>query len=434
MFRKLFSRFYREEDGGVFLFVGLSAITLIAFVGLAIDLGNWYTEKRKLQTAADTVAIAAALERSRGASAGDVLVRAKAVALKNGYVHGTNGVTVTINNPPASGNFAGDAAYVEAIVVQPTSALFSAVVNPNQTVIAARAVSTTILQPACLYSLDPTGSGAVKIQGNGSLTMNCGLQVNSNSGNAIEFVGALSGCVDVTDISVTGDIGFSGGATPCVNTNNTTTGTPPAEDPFSYLTPPTVPGDCSGNIEGVPWGAPFLPASGDTIQPGCYQAGIVLQGGLYHFAPGLFIIDTAGLHMVGGGNVDGVDMTIYFPATATGPPLGAPGVKNTVLNIAGGYSTDLKASHPDYPGILFYQDPNTPDWVKVNMVGGATMTLEGVMYFPRSTVRYAGNPSSGSNWTILVSYRTEIIGSTSFLNGSMPGQTPLSVSIASLAE
>lgn len=447
MLKKMFARFYREEEGGVLLFVGLSAIVLIGFVGMAIDLGNWYTEKRQVQTAADAAAMAAALERARGATVSEIEERARVIAQQNGFTHGTNGVDVKIISPPNSGTFAGNPAYIEAVVLSPSDALFSAVINPNTTGISARAVATTRIKPSCLYTLDPSGAASMEMIGSGSLNMDCGLQVNSNDPGAVSFIGGGGGPNDctliATELLMAGGIQHAGGSEPCVQVGQVVPNIPPAEDPFAYLVPPDVAAYCAT----VPtFSAGFMQTfyedsdpSDHSVYPGCYPDGLLVKGGTTTFEPGLYIIDTNGLHFQGGGNARGVDLTIYFPPTATGLRLGN---EYTILKVPGGYSTDLHASHPDYPGVLFYQDRATPNPVccpsgpvVVDMQGGANMAMEGVLYFPQAHVNLAGNPTTGSAaWTMLVSYSTSVIGNSGLSVDNMPGTTPLAVSIASLAE
>ena len=51
-----------RESGQALIFVGFSLVVLAAVVGLAIDMGYLRYTKRRLQTAADSAAIAGASE------------------------------------------------------------------------------------------------------------------------------------------------------------------------------------------------------------------------------------------------------------------------------------------------------------------------------------------------------------------------------------
>src|SRR6267143_3238612 len=100
-----------REAGQTLIFVALGMVMLGAILGLAVDLGYMRYVKRRLQTAADSAAIAGAAEINYG----DWQAAAKADAASNGFTDGSNGVTVTVNKPPASGPHQGLSGYVEVL-------------------------------------------------------------------------------------------------------------------------------------------------------------------------------------------------------------------------------------------------------------------------------------------------------------------------------
>ena len=75
-------------------------IALAGFMGLAIDMGYLRLVKRKMQSAADSAAIAGALQLKIGGYA----AAAQADAAADGYTNGTNGTVVTVNNPVTTGS------------------------------------------------------------------------------------------------------------------------------------------------------------------------------------------------------------------------------------------------------------------------------------------------------------------------------------------
>src|SRR5487761_1468136 len=107
MLRKL-----KNESGQAMVLTLLSMTALLGFVGFATDVGVLLREKRNMQTAADSAAIAAAQELNYG----DMTAAANGAAAQNGVTIGTNGGTVTVNSPPKSGAYAGLNGYAEAIV------------------------------------------------------------------------------------------------------------------------------------------------------------------------------------------------------------------------------------------------------------------------------------------------------------------------------
>ena len=100
--------------GAIAAIVAVSSIVLIGFAGLAVEGGTWLLALSKATTAADLAALAGATAREGGLSATAV---ATDTATRNGFVQG-GAVTVTVNNPPASGAYLNNAAAVEVIVTQ----------------------------------------------------------------------------------------------------------------------------------------------------------------------------------------------------------------------------------------------------------------------------------------------------------------------------
>ena len=77
----------------------LALIAMIALVGLVIDGGAAYAQRRGQQNAADLAALAAADALYNGKSQAEATTIAKGVSSTNAYADGTNGVTVTVSYP-----------------------------------------------------------------------------------------------------------------------------------------------------------------------------------------------------------------------------------------------------------------------------------------------------------------------------------------------
>ncbi|MBV9953090.1 MAG: Tad domain-containing protein [Acidimicrobiia bacterium] len=75
-------------------------VPLMLMAALAIDVGSWYVEAQQIQRAADAAALAGVTYMPDHFS--DAQDKARDIAAKNGYVNGTNGVTVTAT--PVPGN------------------------------------------------------------------------------------------------------------------------------------------------------------------------------------------------------------------------------------------------------------------------------------------------------------------------------------------
>lgn len=111
----------RLEHGQVLALVTISMVILIGFLALAVDVGMLWSERREMQTAADAAAVAAAIALREG---DNVITAGRSAATHNSFTNGSSNVSVTINNPPLAGAYAGNASYVEAIVEQPQPTYF----------------------------------------------------------------------------------------------------------------------------------------------------------------------------------------------------------------------------------------------------------------------------------------------------------------------
>src|SRR6185437_9420892 len=110
----------------------------MAFLGLAIDAGYLEWVKTRLQTAADAAAVGGAQEIHANGAA-NVVAAARGDAALNGFTHGSNGVTVTVNNPPAGGYSTDNSTGVEVIVAQQTPTFFMRLLGASAVGLQARA-------------------------------------------------------------------------------------------------------------------------------------------------------------------------------------------------------------------------------------------------------------------------------------------------------
>ena len=155
------ARFARERKGGVAVLTAMTLTSLMGFAGLGTEATLWYVAKRNMQGATDTAAFTAAIAETAGQNSTGFKLAAKAVATQYGFTDGTGGVTVTINNPPLTGSYTGNAQAVEVIITQPQNMLFSALFLSTRPTITSRAVAgpstTTTTTPGvanCVIALD----------------------------------------------------------------------------------------------------------------------------------------------------------------------------------------------------------------------------------------------------------------------------------------
>jgi Flp pilus assembly protein TadG len=220
------------ERGQVLALAAISMVVLMGFLALAVDVGMLWTERRQMQTAADAAAVAAAVALRDG---DDVQTAGQGAASLNSFTNGQNSVTVTVNNPPLSGSYAGNSSYVEAIVNEPESTYFLRALGYTSVSVTTRAVGGTVNGPACMYALDSTKSAAIGVTGNFSINASCGVIDDSSSSSAFTATG--NGTFDATSFGIVGGTADSGN----ISINPTPiTKIAPAADPLASTAEPIV--------------------------------------------------------------------------------------------------------------------------------------------------------------------------------------------------
>ena len=392
----------RRESGFVLVTTALGIIVLLGFLGLAVDVGFLQYQKRRIQSAADAAAIGAALQLSKNATNTTAKAEGKYDSAKNGFTDGSNGVTVTINIPPLSGNYTSSSSAVEAIVQQNNATYFMQLFNINLVGVAARSVAMPGNSPNCIYVLDPSASDAFLASG-GSTTVNASCGINVNSTNAKGLEGTGGACIDATTVNLVASSDSGAQLPTCAGFPSPNLGQKAVADPLSYLTAPIIPASCDYTN--------YTAANGSTLNPGNYCGGITVSGGAtVHLNKGLYILNGGGLQVSGGSslisNVGGVTFDNTYSA----------GYSYKAIAISGGSSTNLQApttaSGGDLPGILFFDRSGAyGDQETISGASGANFT--GAMYFLNSQVVYSGGSSGSGQWSIIVADRVNFSGGSS---------------------
>ena len=88
-----------DERGNILILSALLIVPLLIFVGLSVDVGSWHARASRLQRAADAAALAGVVWMPDFDKAEEV---ALATARRNGFVTGTDDITVTVSRDPSS--------------------------------------------------------------------------------------------------------------------------------------------------------------------------------------------------------------------------------------------------------------------------------------------------------------------------------------------
>lgn len=447
IFSRLSRRFTGDEKGVTLVYVAISLPVILGFAGIGIDIAVWNLDKRESQAMADAVAMSAGVSVLRTGNYATINAAGLAGAVENGYsiaglVASANGYvnaaghSITINNPPSVGprsaavwgdpdgdGISGDTESIEVYVRRPAPVLFSSMVIKINTdpFLKSRTVINAINEPGenCMITLDP--DGGITVSGTAQVNLDCGALSNGD----VTINGG--GCLDATQVLVVGTA--TGDGAPCSTAVPSIT----RPDPLRFL-PEIERRTCDVNgatsvnngkvKEMYPMPDGILVICGDIhINP----------GGTLELHPGVYVLKGVNLSVLGTLNTVGGAM-IYITEDATNAnsiaiaggaivnfdPL-MPGLINLADNTAcatnnnvfppppGGptfmactWIADLSdGSMPQgheldeiYEGIAFFADRDTPAGVNYSFGGGATMSINGVIYLPGGDVTWSGGTAS----------------------------------------
>jgi Flp pilus assembly protein TadG len=136
----------RGERGQVIVIFALGLVALVAMVGLVLDGGSAFAQRRSEQNAADLAALAAANDLIVNQGSATWVATARSVAAQNGYTHGVEGATVQVscqNCPGQPLNSSVDGVQVQVDITAPHRNNFAGVVGMSTWDVSATARSMT---------------------------------------------------------------------------------------------------------------------------------------------------------------------------------------------------------------------------------------------------------------------------------------------------
>lgn len=428
------------------MFFAVIAIGLLGVVSLATEAGTWYLSRSAADNAADAAAVSAALAVSAGA---DYQSAGTHTATRDGYTAGS-GVTITVNNPPATGSYTTNNAAAEVLINVTATPLLSSLFSSLTPVIASRGVALVApVGNACVLSL----LGDLQItQKQGSLgssgALGCVYASNAGDSTAVDIPSASITAYTVTSV---------GSCTGCNNPGNTllrpaASYQPPTLNSFtavdslslptsfqSVCIPSTLPaaytlvpatptgvfptaaagspcttGGSTSTTHTYSWttGQPYYAYEGNlsipagttlTLVPGTYffvNASLTLNGGTIRCMISTSVGSTAchpgsqGVTIIMLGNPSSSSVGNLTIGSAAAVSLSALASQSSTFTNSSG----LGSAYAALDGLLFYRrGQGTGENVGapgVNIKGKATSpytVLNGGMYFPNSYVSYGAN-------------------------------------------
>lgn len=374
---------------------------LMGLGGLAVDAGYWEYWQRQQQNATDAAALGGAQQLARVNCPNQDAATSGATtdASANGFTATQGGnVTLTVQNPPLHGPFAGDACAVYAQITTTNvssffTRLFGLARGVSESTEAVAIVKSD--NPGCFYLLNQ--SDVLNLNGAVILAPSCALYANSSVVETLASVFTLR------------DFGYAH----AIQTNllSLFLEAPPKQmlptaDPCPEITscaylsgnvPPTA--GCQSFINNS-----LLPV---TVQPGCYSD-FENPLGIVNMSPGTYVF-TGPVSNTGVLTGDGVTMYV----TANGGPVGLNG------------SVDLLAppTSGTYAGVLLYQVPDNTNPVQFN--ASVNLSLAGLVYAPGATGEILGqaNVTFGRYVVFVLADAHLLAGITLTLPGPSDGQS-----------
>ena len=376
---------FGDAGGSVSVALALTCPLVIGSVGLAVEASYWQMHQRAMQNAADSAAIAAAMEGgSNYAAVG------QAVAAQYGFVNGSGNIVVNVSQ---SSSATGCSSNCYTATVSDEVPLFlspivgykgtSTVNNKQMTSIDSDAVATQSGGVSyCLLAL--ASSGAAGITSNGAPKANLqGCNVMSNT------------TATCNGHNLNANIGAAHGTNSgCGNTQMS--GVPAVADPYSSLASNIPANSCGGSYPQEPAKKKGTPLPSSNQWSGTYSInGTKVACGDQQLTGNTTLNNTTlvienGQLDTNGYTLTGSNLTVIFTGTNSSSYTYAP---------TGGGTLDISApTSGAWSGVAIYQDPSlTASGVNISAAGNSpTWNLSGLVYLPHSSVTLSGAVNKSS--------------------------------------
>jgi hypothetical protein len=398
-----------SERGQAMVLIAFIIVGLIGITGLVVDGGMAFANRRQAQNAADASVMAAALARVRGA---DYITAGIQQARENGFNNDGEQSEVQVLIPPASGPYAGNAQYVQVVIVSHQRTFFGSVVGIRTVTNTVEAVArakpaewSEIMDGFAVISLAPSSNcqndKAFWAHGEATLELEGGgLWINSNNPTCA-FLQQGNGSVAFKDSSAFIIVGGASIQKPqMIQRQMNSIGYMQKNAEASIAIQPLV-----GAVP-VPYPPPFVlpkPACGAnvakvkedglTMTPGNWDEDFPPEG-VTHLDSGIYCLN-AGIHTNGNTTLDGTGVVLY--------------VEHGDVRFNGSATLDLAApSSGPFAGLLMYLPMENDSIVVMN--GNSQSKFRGTILAPASLIRLAGNDSSYGFHSQIIGYYIELSG------------------------
>jgi len=318
--------FLIDQAANTIALFGLTFPALIAAVGGVVDYSIAASTQSKMQSAADTAALASVRELQ--------LARtdpSRVIAVANNLVSATiQGVTPTVNVDM-------QAMTVQVLVQKQytpiTGVFWSKLVVPLS---ASATAKMSGAMPLCLLGLDPATPQTIGLEHAALLTApGCLVQSNSSSKVGLQSLNSA-----VLRAGMICSVGGKVSATSANFSPAPTTDCPVLPDPLSSRTAPSI-GACNYNNK-------VVDGTNETLQPGVYCGGLTLTNcANVKLSPGIFIIKDGPIVVDRGASISGTGVGFYLTGNGANLTFDADSTVSLSAPTSGALA-----------GILVFDDPS----------------------------------------------------------------------------
>lgn len=411
-------RLAKDKRGATAAITAVAAASLLGITGLAVDVGGWYLLRRNMQAAADFAAIAGALDFDSSGSAGSAEAAAKSVTSRSGFVHGSDGTSVSAVAEPGAGR-------VVVTVARPqTSGLLKAAGFGGST----RTISTQAVAQIVTAGSTPcvlTLVGSIYVNNNADLIASgCSLVSNSGERDAFDLKngngkgrieaahivthGGCEGCVSAME---NGKLKMPAGVVPTTYTSRATTA-------YAYLNESwSPPASATSGCRSQP--AADKKTKQIQLTPGCYDKVDIKPSENAKMLPGVYYIHDGSLVVKGELKCPTCTPDRGVSIVLVGKNGGTPGQ----VDISAQADVRLNASRqadPALDGVLIYShDPNGQQSGNgggrndIDFNAGSTVRLDGAVVSFTSRLRFTGGAATDADsCTVFVVASMELKGNS----------------------
>ena len=362
-------RSFKYDNSGHFaVFTAIVAVPILLCVAVALEFTLQTKNKRTLQAALDSAALAAVIPGNMSVSEREQY--AEQIFFQNFARSNYTDFESTASN---------DRVDVTARY-QPKSLFVNLLNDAGSGTNGYSSAVRTVEDVICVMTLNEIASDSLTIDKNALLQApGCSVQVNSNAKRALYVPGTY-----VPSASSICVVGGAAGSLP----QDIKTACSPVQDPYDHL---SYAGTSVCDYSAVGFNPTGLPESfvvgepSRELKPGVYCGGLHIYDSNVKLNPGTYVIKDGPLTVGHNAVVNGSGVTFVF----TG--------KQSVLYTYDNVEMDLTApSSGYYAGLIFFQDRNSSVGETSILKGGIDMRLVGTAYFPTQDLFVGGVGEMGA--------------------------------------